>query len=195
MDMIKTAQEIGLIETAVNLSQVCESGDVIDEVGVSMPMPDKNIASKIPETVEWIRSHGKSKYLFLTPEIALIEELGSLAAAQEEVIIAVPGDLDPDVRERIENNVPHNIRVTIQSEYDIPRNFYPRNGLMVICGYAAGGRLMVLPETYRLIGRYSDFLGKKLFIPYQELDIAACYDGWMEVSQKNMCVKWRAEHE
>lgn len=194
MDNIRTSQEIGLIQTAINLASVCNSDEVVNEVGMTMPMPAINIREQVPEIVDWLRCFGKSKYLFLTPEIALIEEIGNREdCTREEAIIALPGDLEPDMQERIRNNIPRNIKVTIQSEYEIPRAFYPSNGMIVICGYVAGGRLMVMPETYRLIGRYSEFLGKKVFIPYQELDIAARYGHWMEISPDSLSVRWRAE--
>lgn len=193
MDNIKTSQEIGLIQTAINLAGVYDSDEVVEEVGATMPMPARDISEQVPSIVDWLRCFGKTKYLFLTPEIALIEEIGNHEDTREEAIIALPGDLDSEVQERIKNNIPHNIKVTIQSEYEIPRSFYPKNGMIVICGYVAGGRLMVMPETYRLIGRYSEFLGKKVFIPYQELDIAARYNHWMEISPDNLSVRWRAE--
>ena len=52
---------------------------------------------------------------------------------------------------------------------------------------------MVLPDTYRMVEHYSGFLGKKVFIPYKELETAARYDGWLEVSQQRLSMKWRSE--
>lgn len=193
MDIRETMKEIGQIQLLVNLAGVCDSSEIIEEVGTSMPMPDPDITARVPEIVERLRGYCKNKYLFLTPEIALIEELGSQADPREEVFITIPGDLDPDIQERIRNNVPHNIKVTVLSEYEPLPGFYPGNSMIVICGYAAGGRLMVTPETYRLVGRYSEFFIRKVFIPYRELEIAEHYDDWMEISQDNLSVIWRAE--
>lgn len=47
MNMQKTAREIGLLETAVNLSKFCNSEDVMQKVGASMPLPDENIRDRI----------------------------------------------------------------------------------------------------------------------------------------------------
>ena len=69
MDMQKTAREIGLFETAVNLVSVCDSSDVQEKVGASMPLPDVNIMKNIESIAEWLVSFGKKKYLFMTPEI------------------------------------------------------------------------------------------------------------------------------
>ena len=157
-----------------------------------MPLPDEDIVDRIPQIAAWLHSFGKSKYMFLTPEIALIEEMSKLSN-QEEVIIAIPCDLEEEAKERLRNNLPRNIEVTILEEPYFPQSFFPRNGLMVVCGYAAGGRPMVLPDTYRMVEHYSGFLGKKVFIPYKDLETAARYDGWLEVSQQRLSAKWRSE--
>lgn len=192
MDMQKTAREIGLFETGINLSKVCNSTDVIQKVGASMPLPDEDIADRIPQIAAWLHSFGKSKYMFLTPEIALIEEISKLSN-REEVIIAIPCDLEREAKERLRNNLPRGIEVSILEEPYFPQSFFPGNGLMVVCGYAAGGRPMVLPDTYRMVEHYSGFLGKKVFIPYKDLETAARYDGWLEVSQQRLSTKWRSK--
>ena len=192
MDMQKIAREIGLFETGINLSKVCNSTNVIQKVGASMPLPDEDIVDRIPQIAAWLHSFGKSKYMFLTPEIALIEEMSKLSN-QEEVIIAIPCDLEEEAKERLRNNLPRNIEVTILEEPYFPQSFFPGNSLMVVCGYAAGGRPMVLPDTYRMVEHYSGFLGKKVFIPYKDLETAVRYDGWLEVSQQRLSAKWRSE--
>lgn len=192
MDMQKTAREIGLFETGINLSKVCNSTDVIQKVGASMPLPDEDIANRVPKIAAWLHSFGKSKYMFLTPEIALIEEMTKLSN-QEEVIVAIPCDLEGKAKERLRNNLPRGIEVTVLEEPYFPQSFFPGNGLMVVCGYSAGGRPMVLPDTYRMVEHYSGFLGKKVFIPYKELETAARYDGWLEVSQQRLSTKWRSK--
>lgn len=76
MDMQKTIREIGMFETAVNLAKVSGSADVVQKVGASMPLPDEGIGIRVGQIAEWLLDFGKSKYMFLTPEIALIEEMG-----------------------------------------------------------------------------------------------------------------------
>lgn len=65
--------------------------------------------------------------------------------------------------------------------------------MLVISGYSGGDRAMVLPDTYRMVEHYSGFLGKKVFTPYKELNAAARYYGWMEISRQRLSVKWRSE--
>lgn len=193
MDMQKIAREIGLFETGINLSKVSSSVEVLQKVEASMPLPDEDITTKVQQIAAWLRGFGKSKYMFLTPEILLIEELSKHAESQEEAIIVVPCDLESDAKERQKNNIPRNMKVTILEEPYFPESFFPGNGIIVVCGYSADGRAMVLSDTYRMVDHYSRFLGKKIFLPYIELDTAIRYDGWLEVSQQKLSRKWKAE--
>ncbi len=193
MDIQRTAREIGLFETAVNLAKVSNSADVIQNIGASMPLPDENIEARVEKIAEWLLSFGKSKYMFLMPEIALIEEMGKHANSETEVIIAVPCDLDQEAKERLNNNLPHGVEVTALEEPYFPQSFFPGNGMMVISGYLGGDRAMVLPDTYRMVEHYNGFLGKKVFVPYKELAAAMRYRGWMEISQQRLSAKWRSQ--
>ena len=94
MDMHRTAKEIGLFLTAINLVAVIDSPDVQDKVGASMPLPDSDTEKKVSDIAKWLTGFGKRKYMFLTPEIALIEELLRQTDNKAEVTIAIPCDLD-----------------------------------------------------------------------------------------------------
>ena len=191
MDMRKTAKEIGLFETAINLAKVSTSTAVIQKAVASMPLPDEGIALQAKQIAEWLLSFKKSKYLFLTPEIALIEEMGKLANSTIEAIIAVPCDLEQEAKDRLRNNLPRGVSVTVLEEPYFPQLF-PGNGMIVVSGYSGGDRAMVLEDTYRMVGHYNDFRGKKAFVPYTELEAATRYDGWMEISQQRFNAKWRS---
>lgn len=196
MDMHRTAKEIGLFLTAINLVAVMDSPDVQDKVGASMPLPDSDTEKNVSEIAKWLIGFGKRKYMFLTPEIALIEELLRQTGNMAEIIIAVPCDLDPDIKERLRNNLPNgSAKVELLEEPHFPSTLYPSNGMIVTCGYLGGDRMMVMSDTYRMIEHYSSFQGRKVLIPYVELSSAARYDGWMEVGHERITEKWRSEHE
>lgn len=187
----KITLEIGLFEASINLAKVAANASVIEKVGAFMPLPDEGIETRAELAVDWILGSGKKKYMFLTPEIALIERMAERCGSDTEVIIAVPCDLEEDAKERLKNNLPRKIAVTVLEEPYFPQSFLPGNGMIVICGYLGGSRAMVLPDTYRMAEHYSGFLGKKVFVPYKELDTAARYANWMELSQNRINAKWR----
>ena len=192
MDIKKTVREIGLFETAVNLVQVRDSEDVIRKIGTSIPMPDPNVSQYVEQIADWLLAFDKGKYLFLTPEIAFIEEMALRAKGKVEMIIAVPCDMDAEAKDRLRHNLPRNAFVTVLEEPYFPAGFFPGNGMIVICGYTGGNRAMILPDTYRMAEHYSGFLGKKVFVPYVELSSATRYDNWLEYTQQKFSTIWRS---
>jgi len=193
MDLQKTAREIGLFETAINLAKVNTSPAVIQQAGTTMPIPDESITADTQRIAAWLLDLNKEKYMFLSPEIALIDEMARQTKRTREIIITLPCDLEADAKERIRNNLPRGLDIAILEEPYFPHSFFPGNGMMVICGYSAGGRAMVFSDTYRLIEHYSGFLGKKAFIPFMETNSAVRYDGWLEMNQQRINVTWRNE--
>lgn len=191
MDIQKTACEIGLFETALNLSFVLDSTDVKDKVGTLMPLPSFDVRDRIEKAAEWLLSFGKRKYMFLTPEIALVEAMIDKSERDFEIIFAVPANMETEAKNRLQNNLPKKIVITILEEPFFPTNFLPGNGMIIATGYTAGGHDMVFADTYRLIEHYNGFLGRKVFLPYVEISSAYRYDNWLEVNQKNLNLRWR----
>lgn len=192
MDMLKTVREIGFFETGCNLAKVINSKDVQTKAGTIMPLPDPALADSISDIVEWLVTFGKEKYMFLSPEISIVDEL-AVKNPNDEAIILIPCDMEQEVKERLKGNVPKSMKVSLLEEPYFPELFYPGNGILIICGYLAGGRMMVLPETYRMMDHYSGFWGKKVFVPYVELSDAVRYEGWMEIGSDKVSVIWRNE--
>ena len=193
MDMRKTAREIGLFETALNISKVSQSTDVALKVGASVPLPGADLEDRIEKIAHWLLRFGKRKYMFLTPELALIEAMAQAVGKDEEmeIIITVPCDMDEDTKARLKNNCPRDIKVTILEEPYFPQGFMPYNGMIVACGYASGNRFMLMADTYRMIEHYSGFWGKKVFVSYADVKNPTHYDGWMEANPDHFKAYWR----
>ena len=166
MDIRRTALEIGLFETAKNL----EKAGITDDDGNMIPLPARDVCGGITLAAKWLLSFGKRKYMFLTPEIALIEEISKSAGNDTEAVIAVPCGIDSEISQRLANNLPRQIPTSIINEPYFPENFTPDNGIIVTRGYRSGGRNVIMNETYRLAGHYSGFYGKKVFVPYVSLE-------------------------
>lgn len=194
MDVRMTAKEIGLFETAANLAAVRGSAAVVQKAGTAMPLPSAGIEEETGRAARRLLASGKKKFLFLTPEIALAERMLA-CSGDREILFLMPCDMEPGARKRLEHNLPggagrngagNNTRVRLLEEPYFPRDFFPGNSLMVVCGYCGGKRPMVMAETYRLLEHYSGFRGEKLFVPYVQLEQAVRFDGWMEVSAERV---------
>lgn len=190
MDLLKTVREIGFFETGRNVVDVLNSEDVRLKAGAVMPLPDETLVEDTEKVADWLARFGKSKYMFNSPEIALIEKI-PLNSEKNEAIILVPCDMESEIRMRLKDNLPRNVNVTLLEEPYFPDAFVPSNGIIVVCGYMAGERLMVLPETYRMIEHYGGFLGKKLFVPYTQLNESTRYRDWIEVGADKFNAIWR----
>lgn len=195
MDAIKTVREIGTFMANKNIAAVLASEDVRAKVGAVMPLPGINFNESINKVADWLSSFGKCKYLFFSPEIALIERLSGCENKTESIIM-VPCDMDQEVKSRLNDNLPKNMKVELLEETKYPESkgidFRPRNGIIVISGYLAGERVMVLPETYRLINSYGiGFMGKMVFVPYTAIKESIRYADWLEVEVDKFSEIWR----
>lgn len=191
MDIKKTVREIGFIETALNAEAVGITDVLREKVEASFPLPSGDTQSICEVVAQWLVGFNKRKYLFLTPEIALIEAMAKSTERDIEAIIMIPCDMDPESEERLLNNLPRSMKVHALKEPYFPDAFLPANGMIVTCGHMAGEHLMVLPETYRMIEHYAGFMGRQVFVPYVELTSADRYEGWIETSPNHFSMKWR----
>ena len=190
MDILKDVRRIGLFETSKNLVKVLSCEEVYNKVGEDMPLPYDSIEQDIKEIAKWINSFNKKNIMFLTPEIALIDELLK-QNSETDFIIALPNFMDEETKENIINNNPDSKRVLFLQDSLSPSNFQPYNSLLVTCGFIAGDHFMVLPETFGLNEKHNSFLGKKLFVPYTEFSEPIRYSNWIEINNDKFNQVWR----
>lgn len=193
MDVKKASEAIGFFELAGHLAKVRDSKEAVRKAGADMPLPEGDVQKRIQRAASWLLGFDKDKYMFLVPEIALMEEMGKQSSKEIETILTIPCGMEMEEKERIRSNLPRGTEVHILEEPYFPEAFYPGNGMIVISGYLGGGRAMVLSETYRMAEHYGSFLGRTVFLPYTELDTALRYNGWMELNSQRMIQKWRSE--
>lgn len=191
MDMLRTVREIGFWETGHNLEKVLRSDAVRRKAGETFPLPDKGVADSIERLAVYLAGLGKRKYMFLTPEIAVIEKLAALDKRGSEALILVPCDMEIEVKERLRDNLPKEMKVSLLEEPYFPKDFLPGNGVLIACGYITGNKAMVLSETFRMIEHYREFRGKKVFVPYVEMEGGVRYTGWKEISTEKFSMIWR----
>ncbi len=190
MNVLRTAEEIGLVQVGLNVAELLSSEELRNKVGAVMPLPSIKLKDNVEKMVAWIAELGKSKLMFLTPEIALFDIIPKYIA-DAEVIVLVPCSMDDEVKGRLAENIPANVTVSLLNEPYFPDEFIPSNGVIVAYGYMANGRLMVLPETYRMIEHYKDFYGKFVFLPYVKIDEFIKYEEWIEINPDKFNLIWR----
>lgn len=163
MDIFKTAAEIGMMEV-LRLIQPHMQDPMIARIN-PVPSNTENMKQRINDVAQKMMAYGKQRLLFLSPETALLDRLSQLDSRQE-VILVLPCDMDELTAERLCKNMPHALNVTILTEPFFPEGFTPSNGMLFLFGFHNNGRMLLSPESYRLMERYSAFQGRKAFVPF-----------------------------
>ena len=76
--------------------------------------------------------------------------------------------MDPEMCERIgkkKSSENRRYSADLCAEPFFPEDFSPKNGVIAVSGFLAGGRTMVSREVYRMTEHYGGFLGQRLFLP------------------------------
>ena len=184
MNIREIVKEVGYFETSLNLLPALGSADAAERIAADMPLPSADIGERIEAYAKGIAEKGKKKIFLLTPEIALIEKLAEYPENIESVLIVLPSDMDPEMCERIGKNLLKTVDIQLIREPFFPEDFSPKNGVIAVSGFLAGGRTMVSREVYRMTEHYGGFLGQKLFLPYADQQKTGKYDGWLEISHR-----------
>lgn len=191
MNEIKTAEEIGFVQSGINLVEVMASESIREKVGAVMPLPPENLNEHAEKMASYLASLGKTKMMFLSPVIALFDLIPKYME-DAEAIVLISSDMEEEIRDRLAGNMPKDMEARLWHEPLFPDDLYPNNSLIVACGYMANDRLMVLPATYRMIMHYREsYYGKMVFLPYITLDEAVKYDGWIEIGADKFELIWR----
>lgn len=193
MDILKTAREIGFYETAINVQKVGVTETLREKVGTSFPLPPEDVMEDCTKIAKWLLSFNKSKYMFTSPEIALIEEMAKYAGSGRnfEVGIIIPNGMEAEIAERLHNNLPANVKISLLEAPYCWHDFRPDNGMVVTVGYLGREHVMVLFETQCVLGYIRGFMGCKVFIPYAEESVAERYEGWIETNASQFKEMWR----
>ncbi|GAU75615.1 hypothetical protein [Fusibacter sp. 3D3] len=184
-NVISTIEEIGFFETMQLIQPHLIDTIVSEQILMELPMcAEDDIQSRISDIVEKLENCPKQNLLFISPELALIERLAA-RNSQHHIIIALPCDLEPVVVERIQNNMPPGVNVSFLKEPFYPDNFLPSSSAIIAFGFENNSRAMLLPRFYRLMERYSSFMGRKIFIPCSENSVSRPFQ-WVELYKEVM---------
>lgn len=163
IDIKSNINETGVVETLCVLHNYANSFELTNDASMHLPIPADDIRDKLNSIVDSLARLKKEKLLLLTPEIAVIERLGTIESV-EEVIICLPSDYDEDTYERIFNNKPVNVKITFIKENEVPLDFNGKNAAIVAFGFCDDERALVLNYNYRMMERYKAFYGYKILV-------------------------------
>ncbi|MBQ6686893.1 MAG: hypothetical protein IJN03_00025 [Bacilli bacterium] len=155
--------ETGIMETLCVLNNHKQDYEIIANASLYLPIPEDDIHAKLDEIVDNLCRLKKEKFLFLTPEIAIIEKLCDKKDVKE-ILVCLPSGYNEETYERIFNNKPTGIKVTFINENEVPLNFTGNNAAIVGFGFCDNERAIILNYNYRMMERYKSFYGYRILV-------------------------------
>ena len=178
MNIKDTLDEIGILETNIQIEKYIDDKDLLNHVSSEMPIPIKNETKEIiNNAVEQILLLNKKNIFMLSNEIALIEKFLLHKDKIENIIVCLSRNLSDEQVSNIKSNVPKNSNVIFIHELEYPNIIKPRDSIILVLGYLNGNNCIVTNNTYRMIELYKSFLGKKVFV--------SCISDNVKLKQKN----------
>ncbi len=173
--------EIGVVETALNISKYINDSQIVYESSRFIPFPDAEFHERIYRIAKHIKSLKKEKILLLTPDIALIELLKD-SEFISEILVCISSELNEETKERISNNLPTGIKVTLIDENTFPKNFNTLNAAIVAVGYSGKDKAIILRENYKMMSAYNGFYGMKVLVSCQDDVCNERPIGWIAIN-------------
>ena len=186
MNIKDTLDEIGILETNIQIEKYMDDKSLLDSVSSEMPIPTKNETKEIiNNAVDKILELNKKNIFMLSNEIALIEKFLLHKDSIQNIIVCLSRNLSEEQVSNIKSNVPKNSNVTFIYELEYPNIIKPRDSVILVLGYLNGNNSIVTNNTYRMIELYKSFLGKKVFVSCVSDDVKLRQKNFISINSKN----------
>lgn len=186
MNIKDTLDEIGILETNIQIEKYMDDKSLLDSVSSEMPIPTR-IETKeiINNAIEKILELNKKNIFMLSNEIALIEKFLLHKDKIQNIIVCLSRNLSDEQLSNIKSNVPKNSNVTFVHELEYPNIIKPRDSILLVLGYLNGNNSIVTNNTYRMIELYKSFLGKKVFVSCISDNVKLRQKNFISINSKN----------
>ena len=190
MDLSAAVEEIGILETNIQLEKYMYNYNIMKDISTYMPIPYKNSTKDIIDsTIAKLLSLNKKNLLMLSNEIALVEGLSKFSECFENIIIVLSRNLTKSQVENIKSNIPLGINIEFVKELEFPKNIKPKNSVVLSFGYKSGNKCLVTKNTYRMVEIYKNFLGEKIFVCCMDADVNERPKNWVAINGENYFTK------
>lgn len=186
MNIKDTLDEIGILETNIQIEKYMDDKSLLDSVSSEMPIPTKIETKKIiNNAIEKILELNKKNIFMLSNEIALIEKFLLHKDKIQNIIVCLSRNLSDEQLSNIKSNVPKNSNVTFIHELEYLNIIKPRDSILLVLGYLNGNNSIVTNNTYRMIELYKSFLGKKVFVSCISDNVKLRQKNFISINSKN----------
>ena len=178
MNIKDTLDEIGILETNLQIEKYIDDKSLLNNVYSEMPVPIKcETKDIIDNAMNKILELNKKNVFMLSNEIALIEKMLLYKDKIQNIIVCLSRNLSEEQINNIKSNIPKNSNVTFINELEYPSIIKPKDSIILVLGYVNGNNCIITNNTYRMVELYKNFLGKKVFV--------RCISDNVKIKQKN----------
>lgn len=186
MNIRDTINEIGILETNLQIEKYIDDEALLKSISSEMPVPIQCETKMIlNNAVEKIISMNKENIFLLSNEIALIERLLFHHEKIKNILVCLSRNLSEEQKKNIKNNVPKTNNITFINELEYPNIIKPKNSIILVVGYKNGNNCILTDNTYRMLELYKSFLGKKIFVSCISENVKVKQRNFISVNGKN----------
>jgi len=186
MNIKNILDEIGILETNLQIEKYIDDKVLIKKIEDEMPVPMKCETQEIiNNAVSKILELDKKNIFLLSNEIGIIEQLLHHTDKIENIMVGLSRNLSEEQKNNIKNNIPKNSNIIFINELEYPAILKPKDSIILILGYINGNNCIVTDNVYRMTELYKSFLGKKVFINCISDDIKLRQKNFISMNREN----------
>lgn len=183
MNLIDTMDEIGIFETTTQLNKYIDNGELMYDISKFVPVSfDTTSLRSVNEVVIKILNLQKRNIMFLSNEIAILEEILKYKEYFDNIIVVLSSNLNREQREIIVKNSPNRNIIKYINELEYPTLIKPKNSVIISFGYRSGDKCLLTKNSYRSLEIYKNFLGDKIFVSCFKESVNIRPKGWISVN-------------
>lgn len=185
MNLIDTMDEIGIFETTTQLNKYIDNGELMYDISKFVPVSfDTTSLRSVNEVVIKILNLQKRNIMFLSNEIAILEEILKYKEYFDNIIVVLSSNLNREQREIIVKNSPNRNIIKYINELEYPTLIKPKNSVIISFGYRSGDKCLLTKNSYRSLEIYKNFLGDKIFVSCFKESVNTRPKGWISVNME-----------
>lgn len=190
MNLIDTIDEIGIFETTTQLNKYIENGDLMYDISRFVPVSsDATSLRSVNEVVIKILNLQKRNIMFLSNEIAILEEILKYKEYFDNIIVVLSSNLSQEQKEIIVKNSPDQNIIKYINELEYPTLIKPKNSVIISFGYKNGNKCLLNKKSYRTLEIYKEFLGEKIFVSCLDESIFERPKNWISINGEKYFTK------
>lgn len=190
MNLIDTIDEIGIFETTTQLNKYIDNGELMYDISKFVPVSsDASSLRSVNEVVIKILNLQKRNIMFLSNEIAILEETIKYKEYFDNIIVVLSSNLSREQKEIIVKNSPDRNTVKYINELEYPTLIKPKNSVIISFGYKNENKCLLNKKSYRTLEIYKEFLGEKVFISCLDENISERPKNWISINGEKYFTK------